>query len=109
MGKTRSIDGQDAKLIESIDRLRQEVEVLRNAVDDLREELRYLVRNPGESCVTETIKRLHVTSLPLDPSDDDFGLRINAVPAETVAELRTSAETIQEENRGPATSQRDLF
>ncbi|MDA1049829.1 MAG: hypothetical protein O3C40_05050 [Planctomycetota bacterium] len=110
MGKKRSIDGEaDSELIESIDSLREQVEVLRNAVDELREELQYLVRNPGETRVAETIERLRVTSLPLDPATDDFGQRVNAVPDETVAELRTTGETAQEKRQGPATSQRGLF
>lgn len=109
-GRKRSIDGNDdSALIESIDSLREEVEVLRNAVDDLRIEVQYLVRNPGEYRVAETIERLRVTSLPLDPAADDFGERVNAVPEETVAELRTAAETAQERKPRQATSQRDLF
>ena len=110
MGKKRSIDGEtDSLLIESIDRLRQEVEVLRIVVDELREELQYVVRNPGESRVTETIERLRVTSLPLDPAAEDFEQQVNAVPEETVAELRTAGETAQENKQRPATSQRGLF
>ena len=110
MGKKRAIDGEaDSELIECIDSLREQVKVLRNAVDDLREELQYLVRNPGENRVAETIERLRVTSLPLDPTADDFGQRVNAVPEETVAELRTAAQTAQEKKQRPATSQRGLF
>ena len=107
---TKSIEGDaNSQLIESIDRLRQEVEVLRIVVDELREELQYLVRNPGEYRVAETIERLRITSLPLDPAAEDFERRVNTVPQETIAELRAAAETTQEKKRGRATSQRGLF
>lgn len=110
MGKKRSIDGEaDSELIESIDSLREQVEVLRNAVDELREELQYLVRNPGENRTAETIERLRVTSLPLDPAAEDYDDRVNAVPEATVANLRTAGETTQENRQQPATSQRSLF
>ena len=110
MGKKRAIDGEaHSELIESIDALRDEVEVLRNAVDELREELQYLVRNPGESRASEPVEPLRVTSLPLDPAADGFGQQVNTVPEETVAELRTAAVTDQEKKQGPATNQRGLF
>ena len=110
MPRKRSIDGEtERELTESIDRLRQEVEVLRIVVDELREELQYLVRNPGENHVAKSIERLRVTSLPLDPAADDFEERVNAVPEKTVAELRTATPTGQEKKQEPATSQRGLF
>ena len=106
----RSIDGDPhGLLIESIDALRDEVQVLRNAVDELREELQYLVRNPGENRVPETLERLHVTSLPLDPATSDFAQQVNAVPEQTVKELREGAETAQEEKAGREGTQRELF
>jgi len=110
MPRKRSTDGEaDSQLIESVDRLRQEVELLRLVVDELREELQYIVRNPGEYRVPETIERLRVTSLPLDPAADDFDQRVNAVPEETITNFRTAAETAQEEKPSPTTGQRGLF
>ncbi|HRX78738.1 MAG TPA: hypothetical protein P5307_06725 [Pirellulaceae bacterium] len=109
MAKKQPAEGQsDQAFIECIDRLREEVQVLHNVVDELREELQYLVRNPGERNA-ETVERLHVTSLPLDPAADDFPQRVNAVPESTVAELRATAETAQEEKGTRATTQRGLF
>ena len=95
MAKKQPAEGQsDQAFIECIDRLREEVQVLHNVVDELREELQYLVCNPGERNA-ETVDRLRVTSLPLDPAADNFGERVNAVPEETVTELRTAGETTQ--------------
>ena len=108
-GKRPSEGGNSEALVASIDALRDEVNVLRTAVDELREELQWLVRNPGENRVAEMIERLRVTSLPLDPAADDFGQRVNAVPEETIAELRTSPETTHERKQQPAASQRGLF
>jgi len=99
---------QDSLLAESVDRLTAELRVIRDVLDDLRIELQYLVRNPGENCGSETIERLRVTSLPLDPAADDFDQRVNAVPEETIAKLRTAAETGQDEKPSP-TNQRGLF
>ena len=48
-------------------------------------------------------------SLPLDPAADEFDQRINAVPVETISELRVTAETAQSEKRSPTTGQRGLF
>lgn len=104
------MDGEaDSQLIESIDSLRQQVEVLRDVVDELREELQYLVRNPNEYRVAAPIEQLRVTSLPLDPAADDFDERVNTVPAETVAELRTAVESTQEKKQRATTNQRGLF
>ena len=95
-------------LAESVDRLTEELQVIRNVLDDLRTELQYLVRNPGEYRTAEPIERFRVTSLPLDAAAEDFEERVNAVPEETVAELRTEAEATQKKKPGPA-SQRGLF
>lgn len=110
MAKKQPGEGQsDQSLIECTDRLREEVQVLHNAVDELREELQYMVRNPGENHGAEKIERLRISSLPLDPAADDFDDRVNSVPEVSVAELRTAAETTLENKQRPATSQRGLF
>ena len=100
---------QDSLLAESVDQLTAEMRVIRDVLDDLRIELQYLVRNPAENRGSETIERLRVTSLPLDPAAEDFDQRVNAVPEKTIAELRTAAETAQDEKPSPTTSQRGLF
>lgn len=99
----------DSLLAESVARLTAELRVIRDVLDDLRIELQYLVRNPGENLGSEAIERLRVTSLPLDPAADDFDQRVNAVPEQTIAELRAAADTTQEKKLAPTTSQRGLF
>jgi len=107
--KDETNDTSADELAESVDRLTAELRVVRDVLDDLRIELQYLVRNPGVYRVAEPTERLRVTSLPLDPAAEDFEQRVNAVPTETVAELRTAAETNQEKRQRPATGQRGLF
>jgi hypothetical protein len=96
-------------LIESIDRLRQEVEVLREAVDELRMEVQYLVRNPSERRDPEPVERPRATIAPLELAANDFGQQVNAVPGKIAAESRTAAVIAQERKLGPATTQRGLF
>lgn len=98
---------QDSLLAESVDRLTAELRVIRDVLDDLRIELQFLVRNSADNRVSETIERLGAATLPLDPAADDFEQRVNAVPEETIAKLRTAAETAQEP--APTTNQRGLF
>jgi len=69
--------------------LRDSMDVLRTAVDELREELVHALRNPPEPLPPP----LHIHSLSLDPTSDDFGERINAVPADVMAKLRAEAAT----------------
>jgi hypothetical protein len=113
---TRASDSKDEtndtpadELAESVDRLTAELRVIRDVLDDLRTELQYVVRNPGENRVVESMERLRMTSLPLDPTVEDFKQRVNAVPEATVAELRMAAETTQEKKQRSATNQRGLF
>lgn len=107
--KVETNDKSADELAESVDRLTVELRVIRDVLDDLRAELQYIVRNSGEYRVVESMERFRVTSLPLDPAAEDFEERVNAVPTETVAELRTAAETTQEKKRRPARGQRGLF
>lgn len=106
--KDETNDTSADEIAESVDRLTAELRVIRDVLDDLRTELQYIVRNPGEYRVVESMERFRVTSLPLDPAAEDFEERVNAVPTETVAELRTAAGNAPEQKRGPA-SQRGLF
>jgi hypothetical protein len=76
-GGNRSNVGNDKSArIATNTALRDEVEVLRKAVDVLRTELQYLVRNQGANRVAETFERLHVTSPPLDPAAEDCEQRV---------------------------------
>jgi len=100
-------ESQAEHLIGSILQLRDEVHVLREAIDELREELQYLVRNPDHSAAREQLPRLRVTSLASDPTAEDFGERINVVPKEKLDELRENA--ILPPTQQQASSQGRLF
>ncbi len=79
-----------ASLTDEIVTLREEVQVLRDVLDEVREELQFAVRNyilPGD----DAIKRLHITSLPLDPAADDFHERVNAVRPDDITQDDTDA------------------
>lgn len=112
MAKRRSaIDtSADNELIGSIDALRDEVCVLRQAVDELREELQYLVRNPDGFPRQETLPPLRIASLAKDPTAADFGERINAASAEKLDELREGAGNgLQKDTLCRPASQSRLF
>jgi hypothetical protein len=74
-------------LEEEMVRLREEMHVLRESLDELREEFVHALRNQPEQLPPP----LRVHSLPLDPTAEDFGERINAVPADVMARLRAEA------------------
>lgn len=67
--------------------LRDSIDVLRVALDEAREDLVHALRNRGEPPPPP----LHIHSLALDPTAEDYGERINAVPADVMAKLRAEA------------------
>jgi hypothetical protein len=88
-----------------IDRLTDEINTLRVALDDLREELVWELRQLREG-TPEWQARFKLTSMPLDPAAPDFHQRVNAVdagvmmlPAENLSEL------VERLTRAAATSQ----
>jgi hypothetical protein len=61
-------DSQDCaldRLTEVIDRLADEVHVLREAIDDIRAEVEWAIRNAIFDCRARDV--VHVTSMPKDP------------------------------------------
>ena len=99
---------QDSLLSESVDQLTAELRVIRDVLDDLRIELQYLVRNPAENRDSETIERLRITTLPLDPAADDLisaSMPSRRLPEPTIAELRAAAETAHEKQPASTTNQ----
>ena len=70
----------------ALHRLADEVQLLRMALDELREDFQWAVCNP-----TETGPRVRITSVAADPMAPDFGERINAIPAEELDRLREEA------------------
>ena len=88
------------------------------AIDDIERNALWWAENhsPAEALrwYELAFKKIHsLDELPtrhaLSRENDDFGQRVNAVLEETVAELRTAAETAQEKKQRPATGQRGLF
>lgn len=71
-------DDRGSELAEVIERLNEEVTTLRQAVDDLREELTWEIRQLREG-TPEWKARFNLTSMPVDPASPDFHQRVNAV------------------------------
>ena len=92
---------------EEVRRLRDEVCVLREAIDDFREAFEHTVRNLPDQLPPP----LRVWSLPADPTAPDFGERINAVPPEQMEILRAEAKRCAPPTESPGSSgrQRRLF
>jgi hypothetical protein len=76
-----------ADVLAELQRIREELRVAWEAIDELRECLDHALRNPPE----EPQPRLHITSLALDPLAEDFGERINSLPDEIIRRLRAEA------------------
>jgi hypothetical protein len=100
-----------------IERLRDEVEVLRQAVDDLREELTHELRNLRDALpIPGPDPPYRLTSMPQDSCADDFHERVNAFddrivelqPASGSDELPpplTAGAFVERLMRQPATAQ----
>ena len=83
MGKARKAAApeQNDDLVDAVRDLTAEVRVLRDAIDELREEVQYAANNlfdPREP----PLPHRRITSMPKDPLADDFGERINAYTPE---------------------------
>jgi len=97
----RDVSGDQVEsMTAEVSRLADEVRVLRDAINDLREELQYAVRNNKP-----LPPPLHITSMPLDPTTPDFHQRVNAVPTEQIKAMRRS---LADESPSPV-QQRELF
>jgi hypothetical protein len=70
------------RLLAAIETLSEEVRVLRDAIDELRDEFTWAVRNREPPPPVSPFVPL--TSLPRDPLAADFGERINRVGAQDV-------------------------
>lgn len=62
-------------LVELVKQLTQELTVLRQAVDELREEIQWGNRNP-----VELPSPFRLRSMALDPAADDWAERLNRLP-----------------------------
>ena len=94
MGKghreTANAEDNGQELLDALGKLVDEVHVLREAVDELREEVQYGVRNLLDPEGTMDRPR-RITSMPSDPAAPDFAARVNTyhpedLPAESDTE-----------------------
>jgi len=67
----------DCDLAELVQQLRDEVQLLRMAVDELREEVQRANRNVDD--VPSRPLRFRLTSMPADPTASDWAKRLNEV------------------------------
>lgn len=79
--RTKPGSESDSAIAAAIDRLTEEVRVLRQTVDELREEVQWGVRNALDP-PQERLPARRITSLPLDPCAEDFAERVNALTPE---------------------------
>ena len=91
--------------VEMVTELAHQVEILRETIDELRDELTYELRKLRDA-VAEPIKPFRLTSMPRDPCAPDFHARVNAVqPEQVVATSETPAQLLNRLLRAVATRQ----
>lgn len=77
-----AVPGETEGLVAAVERLTAEMRVLRQVLDEIREDLQYALRN----CTGANHDRppfRHITSMPIDPCADDFAAQLNKyTPAE---------------------------
>jgi len=71
MTKARSRVDSDVPLAAALDRLREELAVVREILDEIRDELKWANRNQGDTDRCPTMP-LRITSMPLDPAALDW-------------------------------------
>lgn len=80
-------DERIEELEAQIQRLQETMDVLIESIDGFRDELVHTLRNLPDQLPPP----LQIHSLPLDPTDSDFGERVNAIPQDVMARLREEA------------------
>jgi hypothetical protein len=75
-------------LAEVVQGLRDEVRVLRQALDELREEVQWANRNGVD---LRRLERFRLRSMPADPAADDWAERLNGVAPEHIAAVEAPA------------------
>ena len=98
-------DDRGSELVEVIEQLTEEVTTLRQAVDDLREELTWEIRQLREG-TPEWKARFHLTSMPVDPTLPDFHRRVNAVDSSVFAVPTTTLQDLMQQLTSEVSSSR---
>jgi hypothetical protein len=96
----------DGDLPRSVDDLTEEVRVLRDSVDELREVVDYLVRQIPPD-FWEVLRDRRITSMSRDPVSPDF--RTNTVPEEDIAAARNQAAADNRSKRRRRDTSQPLF
>ncbi len=84
MARTKSKPTTESELVTAVQVLTDEIRVLRDAVDELREEVNWANHNHGGDSYLLTGRRIQ--SCSLDPTSSDFV--VNTVDEATVGKLR---------------------
>lgn len=82
---------QVAQLTDAVTRLAQEVGVLREVLDSIRDDFAWALNN--DSFRSAPAMAMHVTSVPRDPLANDFGERINRLTANDLPDAPPADET----------------
>jgi hypothetical protein len=98
----RSLEAKVDALTAAVERVGDELRVIREVMDECREHFEWAVNNDRLRCPSPA---LHITSLPKDPVAPDFGERINRFSAE---DLPDHGEDPGEDTAEPP-RQPDLF
>ena len=83
-------DDRIDQLTSTVETLAQEVRILREAIDELREVLDWTMKN-REAPANHPL--LPITSLPRDPGDENFGEKINCTPPDDLTDDDEPAAT----------------
>lgn len=80
MTRKRSHSESEDSIADALDRLREELAVVRQVLDEIQQELEWANRNyPDREQVAGTFRR--ITSFPLDPCAPDWAERVNQYSA----------------------------
>lgn len=80
MTRKRSPTDSEDSIADALDRLREELTVVRQVLDEIQQELEWANRNsPDREPVAATYRR--ITSFPLDPCAPDWAERVNKYSA----------------------------
>ena len=104
---TESLAALVEKLTQQVVSLDGRLAVLTTAIDELREEVQWAIRNDKLSCTPKPV--MHITSLPRDPLAPDFGERINRLSGNDVpAEDDAPGEEVESSDDAGAVSEQDF-
>lgn len=74
-------DAQRESLIEAVECVAGQLQILRETIDEIREDFQWAIRNDRLRCPRHVV---HVTSMALDPLAEDFGARLNRLNPENL-------------------------